>query len=78
MRIRLATELDVDATRAWDQVQRRRLLEYVAWPVIVFRFHGDPPDRWRTGWYTVSMRFLGLIPLGRQVIDLERPPSEGD
>lgn len=70
MRVVVRTVLDAPVERIWAEVKTPRLLSYVAAPLIVFDLI-DPktmPAHWGDGRYLVSMRFLGLIPIGRQWI----------
>jgi hypothetical protein len=76
----IATHLDAPADRVWEEMQRPRLLFHVAAPMMTFR-PVDPPELgevWRDGAYIVSMWLGGILPLGRQVIDVSRPPADGD
>lgn len=77
--VTLGTYLDADPARVWDEVNRPRLLCFVAHPLMRF----DPitparlPDRWQDGDYIVRMRWRGIMPIGRQTIRISRPPASG-
>ena len=74
----MTTILDAPVERIWAEVKTPRLLNYVAVPLIVFDLI-DPatmPAHWGDGRYRVSMRFLGLIPIGRQWIVTTTPQPE--
>jgi hypothetical protein len=69
--------LEVSAERAWEEVQRSRLLAYVSWPLLTFEpvaFAPIPP-MWTEGTHEVKMRGFGLIPLGLQKIVISRPAA---
>lgn len=70
MKVIVKTVLDASAERIWAEVKTPRLLNYVAAPLILFDLIDPPtmPAHWGDGRYLVSMRFLGLIPIGRQWI----------
>jgi len=75
MRILLSTQLECKPELIWEVVQSPQTLEYVAAPIIMF----EPlrpskfPSIWSTGNYLVRLKFLGLIPLGFQWIQLSFP-----
>ena len=75
MRTLITTHLDCTPQRAWAAVQNPCLLEHVAAPLLVF----EPlqpkqlPEVWRSGNYLVRMKFLGLIPLGKQWVVISMP-----
>lgn len=78
MKVIVTTILDAPVERIWAEVKTPRLLNYVAAPLIVFDLI-DPatmPAQWGGGRYLVSMRFLGLIPIGRQWIVTTTPQPE--
>ena len=78
MRVELSTELPVDATKAWREVQKPELLEYVTRPILRFRFLSPPGARWQPGRHSAQIGLLGIIPLGRQTIGVEFPSRESD
>ncbi len=78
MKVVVKTVLDAPVERIWAEVKTPRLLNYVAAPLIVFDLI-DPktmPAHWGDGRYLVSMRFLGLIPIGRQWFVTSTPQPE--
>jgi hypothetical protein len=81
MKVRLETKLPVPAEAAFAAVTTPRLLEHVAAPLLRFRPLDPPafPDRWTPGRYRVAMRAFGLVPLGRQWIEISflEPDAEG-
>lgn len=78
MKVVVNTVLDAPVERIWAELKTPRLLNYVAAPLIVFDLIDPPtmPAHWSDGRYLVSMRFLGLIPLGRQWIITSTPQPE--
>jgi hypothetical protein len=61
-------------------VQTPRLLQHVAWPLVVFRSreHGGFPQQWAPGPHRLWMLAFGLIPLGPQTIGIEIGPHENN
>jgi ligand-binding SRPBCC domain-containing protein len=64
----------------WAALQRPATLIAVSRPLLVFRPVDPPslPDTWHEGDWRVTMRFLGLLPLGQQTIAVRFERSEGD
>lgn len=77
MLVRHTTQLNVDVEVAWEELQKPTLLEYVARPLMTFRFVGGRPERWAVGEYAAALRLFGILPLGQQVIGLEMPATDG-
>lgn len=78
--VEISTYLEASPDQVWDALQKPRLLFFVARPILRFT-PVDPPDfpeRWIAQDYTVRLWFLGVLPLGRQIIGLSHPPAEGD
>lgn len=78
MKVVVRTILDAPADRVWAEVRTPRLLRHVAAPMIVFDLI-DPkqmPEVWADGRYHVGMRFLGIVPIGRQWIVTSTPNPE--
>ena len=75
--VTLETRLDAPADRVWEEVERPRLLLFVSAPMVRFTPVAPTvlPERWDDGPHVVDMRFYGLLPLGRQTIDISRPPA---
>jgi ligand-binding SRPBCC domain-containing protein len=75
MRVRVATVLQAPMEAVWAALQTPSLLQHVAAPLLVFRpVGGNPfPTVFPDGRLQVAMRAFGVIPLGRQWIDVSRP-----
>ena len=77
MSLELSTILDAPLERVWQEVNRPELLRYVAAPLLTFtpvepaRF----PEVWEEREYVTRIRQFGILPLGLQVIHIERPSS---
>ena len=78
--VELSTMLPRPIDQVWDEVTRPRLLLRVAGGFVAFRAVDPPhwPDRWEPREYLVSLRLVGVLPLGRQVIGIEYPTSSPD
>lgn len=74
MTIEVSTILPVSPDRVWTMVNRPALLHYVAWPLLTFEAVDPPafPDRWEERQYHVRIKAFGLVPLGSQIIEIER------
>ena len=72
MRIERSVLLPCAPQRCFEAVQTPRLLEYVAKPML--RFVPLAPSTWPVRWesraYLVAVRFLGLLPIGRQWVNI--------
>lgn len=67
--------LDAAPERVFEVVTSPRGLRHVAWPLIRFVTVDPPewPDRFAGGAHLVALRLFGIVPLGRQVIDVSFP-----
>ncbi|MGF1456028.1 MAG: hypothetical protein ACFB6R_11730 [Alphaproteobacteria bacterium] len=76
IRCRLALPME----RAWDLVRSPVTLTWISAPLLTFRPLEPPrfPERWSAGRHRVSMAFLGVLPLGRQWIDISFPEPGPD
>ncbi len=76
-KIEIQTEFNIPLERAWAEIQKPELLEYVSHGILDFKPVEPPqfPDKWIEGAYEVAMYFKGIVPLGHQTIDIEFPPS---
>lgn len=75
MTVSLSTALSAPAQRVFEQVKRPATLHYVAGPLIQFVPEKPFPAVWQNGAYETRMRLFGLLPLGRQVIQIEMPDN---
>lgn len=80
MTIERSIVLDAPPERVWAEVQRPALLAHVARPLVAFEPVDPPafPARWAERDYRVRVRLFGVVPLGEQVIGIERLPAEGE
>ncbi|MGB5490151.1 MAG: hypothetical protein WBM76_04925 [Woeseiaceae bacterium] len=74
--IELSTMLAASPAKVIDHVGRSALLEYVSRGVLRLVPVEPPnfPEIWPEGHYRVKLYLFGFIPLGWQVIDIERQP----
>lgn len=72
MKIAIQTRLACAANRAWEEVQKPRLLNYVAAPLLKFAPLNASgfPEIWGEGDFFVSMFGFGLLPLGLERIGI--------
>ena len=79
-RVDIGCTLDMPLEQVWDAVRQPRTLAWVAAPILRFRPIDPPhwPDRWSPGRHRVAMRFLGVVPMGRQWIDVSFPARAAD
>jgi len=78
--IELTTHLKAAPEMVSTEIMRPALLLHVSAPILRFKPVEPPvlPERWSDGEYRLSMRFLGILPLGRQIVGLETQPMRGD
>jgi hypothetical protein len=72
MHVMLKQVLDCDPDAAWRALRNPEVLRSVAAPLLTLSSdepHGFP-ERWTEGEHPVTVRALGLVPIGEQVIDL--------
>jgi hypothetical protein len=75
-RIVVTNLLPITPAVAWEQVQSPALLQHIAAPLITFHPRGEPfPAAWEEREYHAGMRLYGLLPVGEQVIAIERPQT---
>jgi hypothetical protein len=72
MRIVLKLVLDCDADAAWRAVRSPTVFQRVSAPVMVFSSldEGGFTEVWSEGEHVVAARLLGVLPAGRQLIDI--------
>lgn len=75
MRLKLQTRLNARSDDVVAHVLTSRLLMYVVSPLIVFLpiQLAQLPDVWRPGKYLVGMKLFGVIPIGKQWINISFP-----
>ena len=75
MKTHATTKLDCTPERAWTHILRPELLQYVSWPLTSFTplSPGSFPPIWDDRRYLVSLRAFGILPLGKQWIDVSKP-----
>ena len=81
MIVSVETVLNAHADEVWREVQKSRLLEYVASPLQIFRPLDPPsfPELWIPGRYRAQLLSFGLVPTGWQDIVISFPePSHPD
>ncbi len=74
MRVRLSTKLPITTEHAVALVAMPALLHYIAAPLLRFAPVDPPalPQQWADGRYRVRVLLVGLLPIGRQWIDVSR------
>jgi hypothetical protein len=72
MKLTIQTRLACAASRAWEEVQKPRLLNYVAAPLLKFSPLNSSgfPETWEDGDFFVSMFVFGFLPLGLERIGI--------
>jgi hypothetical protein len=78
-KVSLTTLLPAPFERVRALVLRPATLVHVSRPLLTFRpLSGPLPEVWVEGDHEVAMRFLGLLPLGRQMIRVRfEDPGDG-
>lgn len=62
--------------QVWSQLLKPGLLDFVAYPVVKFKYLSQIPLQWQAGTYKASLHVFGLAPIGKQYIVIEFPKSE--
>jgi hypothetical protein len=77
MKVRVETELNCQAERAWGLVQQSGTLIHVCQPLARIESVGEPfPQKWtEKGVYHCESFLFGFIPVGKRRILLERVDS---
>jgi hypothetical protein len=72
MQIERSIVLPCSAERCFSEVQTPRLLLYVARPVLRFvpLESTSFPERWEQREYVVAVRLLGVVPIGKQLVNI--------
>jgi len=78
MRVVLQTLLAAPTDRVWAEVNRTRLLDYVAWPMLKFQPVSPLklPEKWQPGEFEVRMFAFDIVPVGRQWIVISFPDTQ--
>lgn len=77
--VEVTTHLNADPDRVWEAANTSRLLLFVVKPMMHF-IPVKPkvlPELWEEGDYLLRMKWFGIVPFGRQVISVSRPPPQG-
>lgn len=79
MRVKVSTFLAAAPEEVEQHLVTPRLLRYVASPLLKFIpcDSRKMPERWEEGTYWFSLRFLGLIPVGKQAVVISYPDTLG-
>jgi hypothetical protein len=72
MKVTIQTTLACAASRAWEEVQKPRLLNHVAAPLVKFAplTASGFPETWEDGDFFVFMFVFGFLPLGLERIGI--------
>lgn len=75
-----AITLDAPVSVVWREIQRPALLLHITRGLMRFEpvEPGGFPDTWAVRDYTARLYAYGVVPIGKQVIGIERPPPCGD
>jgi hypothetical protein len=73
MKATITTRLYCTFEKAVDYVNRSAMLEYVSYPILVFKpiNKGTYPKVWKEGRHQVRLYLFGFIPFGKQYIGIE-------
>jgi hypothetical protein len=77
MKIRLSTVYDCPHLEFVEYLQRTESFRFITWPLLTFKpKKGVWPQRWLMGRDVFTFRFLGIVPMGKQQINISYP-SQG-
>lgn len=79
MRVLLKVVLECSPDAAWLAIRSPRVLREVSWPLTAFESlePGGFPEVWEAGEHPVTVKALGLVPMGEQVIGISFPTMPG-
>jgi hypothetical protein len=78
MRIQLKTVLDCEPDVAWRALRSPAALREIYAPLMVMEPEGTLPTMWTSTTATVALSVAGLVPAGRQRIDLSFDDHRAD
>jgi len=78
MRIQLKTVLDCEPDVAWRALRSPAALREIYAPLMVMKPETELPTMWGATTATVGLSLAGLIPTGRQTIDISFDDHRGD
>ncbi len=76
MKVKHSIVLKAAQYEVWSQLLKPGLLDFVAYPIINFKYLSQLPHQWQVGTYKASLHIFGLVPIGKQYIEIEFPKSE--
>lgn len=69
MFVKQSSIFNISPERTWQEVSKTKSLHYIGMPLIKFTpIHGDLPEVWQAGEYTVEMKLFGILSFGKQKI----------
>lgn len=78
MKVKISSVLDAPIERVWEYLMKPSVLDFIAFPLVRFKYQFPPPDKWIAGSYTANMLLLGFLPAGAQTINIEFPDGGAD
>lgn len=78
MKIKHSIVLKASQYEVWSQLLKPGLLDFVAYPIIKFKYLTQLPLQWQVGTYKASLHLFGLVPIGKQYIVIEFPKTENE
>jgi hypothetical protein len=75
MKVKIISIFETDLETVWKHLQKPKLLGFIAKPLVEFIYHDEflHDETWEVGSYPAQLKLFGLIPIGKQNINIEFP-----
>ncbi len=75
MNVKITSIFETNLETVWKHLQKPKLLDFIAKPLVKFNYPNEfvNDETWKVGSYSVQLKLFGLIPIGKQNINIEFP-----
>jgi len=75
MNLKIQKLLSVPVPIVWRELQKPETLDFIAAPMVVFKYKSTKPEQWHKGNFEVELKLFGFIPFGNQTISISFPDT---